>query len=476
KGGISDGFRTQEVDELIGQWIVASATNELNGSKIFVDDTALISRLNEEVSSLTILYRQTSEDGDDRITLLGDTDLSSDTQKGYLSGSKNSIALRLIDIHRNAFLFDERFGLDKNLSTEIRHGFFSNLMRSRLQTLHLLTEIGSDGKYASNLYWQRESHWLSSEVWNCVDRHLMEFSAAFNNLVAEAEELMQIQERQEQKDRMLFFDVSTDDIALVRNILEEISDAREISQHIMDILWRRTEECLNEIREYLNGVFRSTLDNIFDDLIRDVTNAKGRAAMINFMRIIMQAKSEIKADITTAAEWFRRASQSSMKPHSLDQVVNIAVNVFNEVTSLGENVNVALPVDFREIYVCGDSVKPFVLAIINLLDNCYRRSGEGANVGIEIFGSSLGSQANVIIKNSVSNDVAGQLTSEYMAQIQSKIESGSGLGLMRIEGGTGLGKASAQLLTVSKGSKLTVDFKDMTFLVAMAYEPPSTIN
>ncbi|EKT6219050.1 hypothetical protein QET85_004848, partial [Escherichia coli] len=83
-----------------------------------------------------------------------------------LKGSKNEILTRMMNILLVEYFNNKEVGLDKNLSSEIRHGFFGNLICSGPQNRHLLTELDGSGKYKSNQYWLEYYKMISSEILN----------------------------------------------------------------------------------------------------------------------------------------------------------------------------------------------------------------------------------------------------------------------------------------------------------------------
>src|SRR5690606_25640149 len=149
-------------------------------------------------------------------------------------------------LHLESFLFDENFGLDKNLSTEIRHGFFSNYMRSILQERSLITEIGDDDQYASNEYWKTQYLIVCDDILEAVDIKLKEFSSGFNGLIYRVEEWMHIRILVEQTNRVFFYPFHVEDSQVIQEKLDVSNDPKEISLYIFDFLAKRTDELLSE--------------------------------------------------------------------------------------------------------------------------------------------------------------------------------------------------------------------------------------
>ena len=136
----------------------------------------------------------------------------------------------------NPFFLHENFGLDKNLSTEIRHGFFSNYMRSILQERSLITEIGDDDQYASNEYWKNQYLIVHDDILEAVDIKLKEFSSGFNELIYRVEEWMHIRILIEQTNRVFFYPFRVEDSQVIQEKLDVSNDPEEIGLYIFDLL------------------------------------------------------------------------------------------------------------------------------------------------------------------------------------------------------------------------------------------------
>jgi len=475
-GAVSKEFCVEEVEEIVGQVVLDAATSKFNSAKIFIDDASIRIKHKDFVSSMVVFYKQSKDDGDDRHTLLDEGEDDSGVAKVYLSGGKNSIALRIISHLRDAFLFDEKFGLAKNLSTEIRHGFFANLISARLEERMLINEIGPDGLYCSNRIWRDYNQFLLQEVWDDIDNCLKEFSRKFNELIAIAEEWMNIKENDSETERVFVYLVEMTNILAVRKLLDQADcDAEKVSSAVMDLFWESTEAHLTAMRNKLNYEFRDRLDGLFSSLLAEINVVKHGVPLIELTNAILLTREEIKEDVTTAAEWFRRAADPSLGDQTLESVVNIAIKAFHEVNRAKSSIDVDLPLNFREITIIGATVKPFVIAIINLLDNCYRRSGLGATTPVSLSGSQTPNGAQINIRNALRQDKYEELQGGLLSEIQSKLAEGGAI-LMRTEGGSGLSKANYQMACVSGGSGVRVVCKDSTFTAEITYESQNSIS
>lgn len=459
----------RELTSLLGQIIAEASTTEINGNKIFVDTDALRTSLLEEVDSLLSIYKISDESTGESFVRAPSI---SEEERRVVAGDRNTTLLKIITQVRRKFLIDEKHGLDKNLSTEIRHGFFENLMRSRLEEAHLLTELNEKGEYESNLYWRERNVFLSKPALNNLDSHLRWFSGEFNKLIDQAENWMQIttQVSSDKLDSPVFeFSWHVEEFEFFQRFADQTDDAAKLLDCINEILWQRTESCLHVMREKLNAVFRTRVDDLFEELVRRVNLAKGSAAALDLMNAIGKARSGIKEDIATVVEWFKRNINPYTTDHSLMTLIDIAVRCFKTVKKFTQEMEVDLPKEFMLEKIGGSGLKPFVIAVMNLFDNCFKRSGYGPETKVRIHGIVFEGGLKICVSNALTPDRSNALTPEALTEIRAKMTAPESISLMRVEGGSGIGKAYNNLTMASPRLSLSIDKRDANFCADIIY-------
>lgn len=459
-----------EINNLLGQFITEASTTEINGNKIFVDTDAIRMSLLEDVDSLLSIYKISDEPSGEGFVRAPSI---SEEERRIVTGDKNTTLFKIITEVRRKFLIDEKHGLDKNLSAEIRHGFFENLMRSRLEKAHLLTELNDRGDYESNWYWREKNVFLTKRTLNDIDSHLKWFSGEFNKLIDQAENWMQITTQQlaDKPDSPIFeFSLQVGVFEAIQSFAEKTNDAAKLIDFISEKLWERTEFCLTLMREKLNAVFKIQVDNLFEELVKRINVAKGGAAVLDLMNAIIQARSGIKEDIATVVEWFKRNVNPYTQDHSLMVLVEIAVRCFKKVKNFTHDMEVSLPQEFLRAKLPGAGLKPCVIAIMNLFDNCFKRSGFGPDTKVRIQGYTHGSGLKICISNPLTQERVATLTPATLADIRTRMTAPESISLMRVEGGSGIGKAYNHFKMASSKFALEIDMRGSEFCADIIYE------
>lgn len=465
---IDSDRRMVEVEDIVSRVVIETATSNLNGAKLTVDEAGLQKKLLPEVQSLLTLFRENSGGNDDRFTIFSEGELIG-RQLGYISGARNAIILRICNLVMGAFLFDEKFGLDKTLSGEIRHGFFSNLMHARLEQAKLLAELNEDGKYRPNIHWREINQLVSSSFTERMESLLNSFGERLNSIIANAEEWMKIRQSTEGKDGVFEHELTKDDFDSVRGFVETDCTAEQICDFIFCLLWKRVENESAVIRERLNGPFRAEVDGLFAKLESDLIFLKRNMALVELTNAVSQARDGIKEDISTIAEWFRRAKNNVIQAGTLGNAVAIAINSFASVKGSDFAINMELDSSLQDVPIKDVSVKPFILAFVNLLDNCYRHSGLWSRTKVFIRGSIIDEQSIIRVENDLSTEKASALTPEVISGIENKIFNADSLNLIRTEGGSGLVKAYNGLVGIGPATRLNVEAKLNSFAAVVYY-------
>ncbi len=372
----------------------------------------------------------------------------------------------------NTFVFDELHGLDRCLSTEIRHGIFSNWMRSHVEEQHLLTRHNSNGVYESNRHWRENYHLLRDAVWADIDQRLREFSRSFNAVVEKAEGWMRCAISPAEGAGMFKFEESDTHLGSISAFADTAEDAASFGDFIVSVLWAQTEEILQRVEQRLDSEFRTEMNELFGTLTRGLADAKSSAALKDLMSAVMTAQNGIKSDITTAAGWFRRVKSAAIAPQSLDRAIEIAFRAGGhnngQVPMFDSDT---LPV-LRTTLLPGQQSKCFTLAIVNLIDNCFKHSGLGQATSVQFAAvREDNNKIRLVVSNNVDEAVLPsvqlgiELARNRLSQSQSSVH-------MRTERGTGLVKVLTLLreVTLDTSIDVAIDTTNVSVTMVGRYE------
>lgn len=478
EGGVTAERHRSEVEEILNQVIVDSGATEFSVNKIDVNEAAIKRKLSEDISSLFVLYRSSSSNDNAFIKIKGDSE--KDAAAAVVAGDKNTTLLKIFSAVCDAFLYDEKFGLDKNLSAEIRHGFFSNLIRSKLEERHLLTEKDESGSYKKNEYWYSTNSILTSDCLLEIDGHLRWFSEELNGLIAKAEEWMKVTREKGDGARVFDYTLYAKQFAPIGMMADQVRSSDELLDVILKFLWMITEHALEVMRERIDIDFRGQVDQVFQGLLERLDQTRGNLPMYELMNAVRRTRNDIREDISTVTEWFKRVGTPTSKIRTVNELIAVSVECYYRVRKIQVNPSIEIGAGEIDIAFEGQS-RGLIVALLNLYENCIRHGGYGTDSRISVCATQLAEGWSLAISNPVTVHAANGLISGGLEALRQRINEPAYAGLVRTEGGSGLRKVSNQLAAVSDRFKLRIrvdssNADSSSFTAEIIYDPKNTVD
>lgn len=473
-GAVSAEDHRSEVDDIVGQVVVDSGVTEFNVGKINVNVAALMRLVKNETESLYKLYHSASDNEENKFLKIGDAYVDGTTARAVVTGDRNTTLLKIIHTVQHAFLFDEKHGLDKNLSGEIRHGWFSNLMRSRPEEEKLLTEIDESGQYKKNEFWLRVNALVSDEIRLNIDKDLAWFSAEFNALVLEGENWMRVTSDSDGSSAVFNYWIFTDNFIKIKEFADINPKFDDFLSFLFDFLWGQTEYFLSIIREKINVDLKNRVDDLFIALLSRIERSRQGAALVELHNAVGRTKNDIVEDVITISEWFKRGANTPPRDRSVRELINIAIVCFERVKGF-------VPVFCRTLgegpaiqQISGEHVKSFIVSLVNLFDNAYRHSGFGGSTVVSIEAenrsrSEMDKSWAVVVTNPLTESAIIDLTAQRIWQLDQAMRGTASLEKMREEGGSGLVKVYNQLRTISNMFDVKISVNGGRFHTEITY-------
>ncbi|MBG0669722.1 hypothetical protein I4P15_14795 [Enterobacter roggenkampii] len=457
----------KEADEIVNQFVLDSSASHFQISKIYVDEIALKKKLSKEISTLFESYKYAEDSPDEMgvVTLEGD---ENSPIQAFVRGAKSDILLKSIGLMLESFLYDENHGLDTNLSTEIRHGFFSNYLRSDLESRRLISEIDADGNFKSITYWDdMYSSILSPAFLNQITDEFKIFTNDFNEAIREAQGWMKVSTSLEEKNALFIYNVYVNQYDYFKLWMEFCDTPEQFMDEVFGMFWQITDEILVLMREKINVDLKSKVQQLFYDLLRRLDLIKGGAVLTDLMSNIVASQNKTAEIISEISDWFNINQQRDLTQQTLNQVINVSINCLEKIKGKRINIIKSFENEVGSFIVDGFSVKKFILALINILENSMKHSGLNQELEIEIMAYTLNSSLCIDVKNNLSEEVYFGLTDDKINSLNNLLSSPDSIELMRAEGGTGLAKASNYLKQAYRGYNLSVSCENHKFITRL---------
>lgn len=450
----------KECKYIVDSIFIDGQVARFNKAKVFVDTKIIYEKRKSEIEGLILKYHSTGN-----LEMLNENVKYIIEDMAVLKGDKNIIVGRIINILLLEFINNKEVGLDINLSTEIRHGFFNNLICSSPQSRHLITELDENGNYKANIYWKNYYEMINDRILNDVSDLLVKFSEDFNKLIDIAENWMKTSLNSDEDERVFFFEFSEDEFMDIKRMLNENENPDQIVIEIFNMFNEKLNFCLESMKVKLNVQFASQIDDLYSELISSISQAKRGTSMSDLLDEIQLSNTEVKEHIHTVCEWFALKKKNNLENIELEKLIHVSIKCFEQINNCKINVELE---KFDDYYISGKHIYVLVLCIINFLNNSYKFSVDGLKVKINISGDS-DEKYRILISNEMSIRAKDLLENGGFERICEKLINKNDGELLLNNGGSGLYKCLHALKSVSEKYNLMPSYQDDVFVVELTY-------
>ncbi|WP_323956207.1 hypothetical protein [Aeromonas caviae] len=453
-----DSFE-KEFTELVDNVVIGSGAAKLTSAKIFVDTDSIYRQNKSEIDSLIATHKRTSNEVNDyQSEPFQSKDALPDEVEDVDSLAKISLILR------REFINNPDAGLDKILSSEIRHGFFGNLMCSKLQERKILCELDENGNYV-NKHWVDYYHIVHKDIMSQVHDQLKKFTENFNRLIEEAEGWMKTTITSEPGIIFNFQYNNWDNMILSHNLRNEGVD--NYIQSVFTILNDKLLINLNSMKGTLNTTLSNRIDAIFNNLIKGITDKKRNASLTDLMEQIKTAQYETKESIKTACEWFNFKKDISFEPFPVEHLIKLATRCYSQISPTTISfIHGNLSEQIRN--VPGSHISAMVQTLINCFNNALKHGSERDKIFISSAYHSPDSYS-IYVKNTISKHKEDELNKGALARINDTLSNMDSNELLIKEGGTGLYKSKYELLKCDPNYNISLCCENGLFIAEIRY-------
>lgn len=438
-----------------GQWIV-------DRTRVYVDTEALSRWAVRELSEDYARYRDllgvnvgTTQKFDD---VLKEIATATPSQRSTFTPENEADAVLFGMLHRlrDEFLYNPTFGFDFYLSNRVRHHSFIGLIRSPLESVHLITTRQSEsGGYHRNEFWLEKFSYRNSEAKENLNEAFAKFAANFDNTLTVVKESFYVHSL-ERPGGLLFLELTPQLVTIVRAIDQMDTTLPDFINTAIAVLWAAIEPSLAKVRYFISEDLKTKITDGFNELRATVRKcAEQGPALLEFDIESGNCSAEVQQKLDDAAKWFSYADLEAHKRlFKLDQIVNISIdsalkcqrafdpdierNVEGDIEMQASNlvfVHDVLFVALDNVRAHSEFKKPKVN--VNVQANT-----ENGTLTIKV-------QSDAKVQSRVKHD-------DELRRIRHLIESGNFGPHTRREGGSGLLKLAAVVLRQS--SKGRIDF------------------
>ena len=463
-------------DELVFEKLKAS----YNSSKLYVDVDNLRLDKEHEYKRLydTFLTSKITYEQNDNMDEKDNDDFIHEEFISLADDSKNNIMMAstdlsdiVVQIYKQLlldFVKNENYGLNKFISTEIRHDVFITQLRTCFERLHLVTIIGKEGSYIDNTFWREVYEIVNITRIDTINDRLNKFSADLDNILNDTNKIFNISTIV-QDDGMFNFVPTFGMIRSLRNLILNSKDFDDFFDSIINFMWFITEKSCENIKKELQENFKERILEKLDELAEDIRYLSGNVATNELQDAIFLSRGQIVEEINLVSSWLNRIEKTD-ENYNLNSVLAECINML-KTTVIERNVIIDFKNNiYKEIQLTYIEARALMTSIYNALINSVKYSvKEKGNIYINIFIDNYEEKLVINIRNPV--EIDGNET-DFISEIKEKLsDKYTKLSSTEI-GGTGIHKIYNLLKNVSNRFQTDVDISNNQFIlkIGVMYE------
>lgn len=404
----------EEIKSIQNILVIQQGLIDLDESKIYVNEQGII---DEELQDLEAVYERfqviSGIAGDNKLLYLKGGELvtytsSEDTEVEKVEYSGNpvfEIYTELFDAIKDKFL-NSQYGIVAYLSTRIRHGVLIGELRPIFETHNLITlKEGGSSNYRRNYTWDMVYDTYSYEQKEQLQILLADFSSNVDGLIFDLiKKHLQVYRAGSNDDGWFNYDFEKNEL-WYHSVIATVSshNFEEFVNQVFAILWNRTDENLEKIRDKIENEVLNKFNSFFNNLELNLINQFGQHSTQKLIKSIKDCSTEVQTVMQKISRWFRRSEikASDFKLGELAQIIAEYTNKSSPFKSLNMTVNCKSDPPIK-----GEYKTHFADLIRIFLENIIKHSTEDAvNIPCELVTTiDDGNNLEMIISNLITKE------------------------------------------------------------------------
>jgi hypothetical protein len=444
----------QEMKDLIRQDVIGKRLKEIDKSRIYVDIPKVTEWAKIELQEGFLRYLAYIKHGLDPESLAVHEEAKIRAAKLDVKGllemtvpdnEVTALFRHLVIELRDAYASNPEFGLDRFLSTRIRHGVIESQLRRPLDTYNLITQReGEYGPYKPNIYWKEQLNLIGQDD-EKLEQHLSQFTSSYDNLIRSIKnQWLQITVKKD--DAGLFNFLITDgEITYLASQITKESTIKEFIEIVVTHLNERLAGNLKVIRTSLINDAKRRAVELMNQLQVKVGSFEYSWILNDLQTAINFARTEIQGVFDRVAEWFTSSQSVGSTPYNVLDAISVAEQIIKDGNPLFSTI---VKVESNTEFIIHGGLATFVDIMINIFDNVIKRSGleiPVANIIVDKAEINSYIYMTIKVKNALGEEINRDSLSEDLLKRKQHLRLKSYGKSISKEGGSGFFKIDRSL-------------------------------
>ena len=346
----------------------------------------------------------------------------------------------LFDNIKQLFVFDESYGFKGFLSMRIRHGTFSNVLRSVFDKHKIVSSMEPNSlQYQNVKYW--ELKFAESNKHVELQNALKQFSEDIDKQIEEGLSWINVQSKENPSISAIFnFDFSYDEmLTIFHNKLGRLTDLSDFIYSVFKILYDRLEARLSLLRGKIANQLTPKLVGTIDELQNTIQKLNLRPQENSLIvEEIVSCRTEIQVVTSQINNWFKVSYNQYIEEFPIDMILKASLDYIDII-----NTNAVSKGNVRIDNSChlrfnGKYFESFGDIFINLFDNIISKNKdleEELEITIKIFID--GEKIHINVKNNLSKNILLTDLAAAVEEINRKVINYNDNSVVGFEKGSG---------------------------------------
>lgn len=329
--------------------------------------------------------------------------------------------LNIFNTIRQEFIYSEDYGFKSFLSMRIRHGTFSNVLRSVFDKYDLISSKESSSEdYTEIDYWNKNLQ-TSTDSKALIQALIKDFSKDIDSLIDSGLSWISVKNENGENNNGVFdFNYSQDMMyALYHNRMGKIENYELFLEETFSILYERLDKNLNTLRDKITNVLSSKLLLALENLQNGISDVVKKGDQINpIEQRIISCKTDLQLIIPQINKWFNISKNQYIEEFPIDMIVQNSLDYINSIhTHSIQNATVNTSCKCSSNFK-GKYFETFGDMLINIFDNIVSKNKDlGNELKIDINIKQIKESIELNIKNNISDSTDKKVLKESVEKI-----------------------------------------------------------
>ena len=372
----------EELRDIRTRQVVRETARKLDESKIYVNIEAIRRSVDVTLKETWNRYYLASQDPvekqAERLEQIVRSSLGDQIRFVNLnapSTKRSALFQRMVRELGEQFTTNKEFGLNANLSTNIRHGYVLRELRSPLVSLRLVTNKDSDsGSYLENPHWNERLTSLNQQQRKEVQSALSGFSEKIDNHIDDLNRHKLRVKSEKSVEGLFIYNLSEASIDQLYRKFSKIGDYDEFASKVFSVFWSATETSLERVRKHLTNVVLTNLHVAVDELEDDLLSIAQNYQLNSITSLLPNAKIDLRHAIERVSSWFALSRDHEYQDYDLKTAFDVGLRT---VESYYSDITIDASFNSNEVHQMKGSTLPFFARLFDLLlDNAGKHGAE----------------------------------------------------------------------------------------------------